>query len=326
MQTVTDQNRFLQTTLKGAVHFLGQGLHTGKAARVSLLPAEADTGYLFRRLDVAAPYNQVAARWINVTGTHLSTTIGNSFGCSVQTIEHLLAALSACGVDNCRIDISGPEIPVLDGSSAPFVEQIGFVGIKSLSRERKAAVITKPVWVEAGQSKAGFIPFPEFWLDMTIDFQHSLIGEQRFVSPVDEETFTNNIAPSRTFGFSEQIETLKKLGFAKGGSLDNAVLINEDRIVNPEGLRFEDELVRHKALDAIGDLALFGVPILGCFVGERSGHKLNNLLLRKLMMKDDCWRFTTLRQGVEDWQQLMAGSETSDGLEAGGNTSHYPVV
>lgn len=309
MQNVTDQARFFQTTLKAPAHFLGRGLHTGKAARVSLHPADADTGYLFRRLDVAAPYNQVAARWINVTGTHLSTTIGNSFGCSVQTIEHLIAALSACGVDNCRIDINGPEIPILDGSSAPFVEQIRSVGVRPLANERKAAVITKPVWVEAGQSKAGFIPFPEFWLDMTIDFQHSVIGEQRWVTPVDEHTFENDIAPSRTFGFSEQIETLRKLGFAKGGSLDNAVLINEERVVNPEGLRFDNEFVRHKALDAIGDLALFGVKILGCFVGQRSGHKLNNLLLRKLMMREDSWRFTSLRQGVEDWQRLISAGE-----------------
>ena len=297
--------QYFQQTVAAPIHFVGRGLHSGKSASMTLMPADADTGYIFRRLDIEAPHNEVAGRWHNVTDTHLCTTIRNSVGVSVKTIEHLVAALSACGVDNCRIDIDGPEVPIMDGSSRPFVEQIEANGVTVLDKERLAIVVTEPVWVTEGEAKAGLHPFPEPWVDMTIDFESSVIGKQRLAVPITQQHFNKYICAARTFGFSEQVETLKKLGFAKGGSLRNAILINHEEVINPEGLRYENEFVRHKVVDAIGDLALIGVKIVGCFQGYCSGHELNNRLLRSLMLQKDKWTYTTMRDAMENWEHLM---------------------
>jgi UDP-3-O-[3-hydroxymyristoyl] N-acetylglucosamine deacetylase len=306
-QPVAEQSKYLQCTIADRVHFIGRGLHSGKPVNMTLLPAPADTGYVFHRLDVTPPHNQVSARWLNVCDTRLSTTIGNTAGVTVQTIEHLMAALTACGIDNCRIDIDGPEVPIMDGSAKPFVEQILATGRRRLPKERMAIVIREPVWVSDGNGKAGLVPFPESWIDMSIDFESAAIGKQRVVMPVTDRHFSDHICAARTFGFAQQIETLKTLGLAKGGSLRNAVLIDKDKVVNPEGLRYKDEFVRHKTLDAIGDLSLLGARIIGCFVGYGSGHRLNNLLLRDLMLKQEHWVFTTLSNAIENWDQIRTG-------------------
>ncbi|MCM0611436.1 UDP-3-O-[3-hydroxymyristoyl] N-acetylglucosamine deacetylase [Marinobacter sediminum] len=307
-QHAAGKSESLQCTIAKPVHFVGRGLHSGMPVSMTLRPATADTGYVFHRLDVAPPHNQVAARWLSVCDTRLSTTIGNSAGVTVKTIEHLIAALSACGIDNCRIDIDGPEVPIMDGSAKPFVDQILATGSRQLTKERMAIVITDPIWVSEGDGKAGFVPFPESWIDMTIDFKSSAIGRQRVVTPVTCSHFSEHISAARTFGFAQQIETLKTLGLAKGGSLRNAVLIDQDQVVNPEGLRFDNEFVRHKIVDVIGDLSLLGVKIVGCFVGQCSGHRLNNQLLRDLMLQQKHWVYTTLSNAIENWEQIRSGS------------------
>ncbi|MYM61953.1 UDP-3-O-acyl-N-acetylglucosamine deacetylase [Pseudomaricurvus sp. HS19] len=296
---------YMQHTLKSQLHFVGRGLHSGKAVRMTLAPAEAFTGYVFERADLAPPHNTVLARWSTVSDTRLSTTVSNRVGTSVSTIEHLIAALHASGVDNCRILLDGPEVPVMDGSAKVFVDQINSVGLQPLKAERMAIVVTESIWVEEDQAKVGLLPFPAPWVDMSIDFESEAIGEQSVCMPVTAEHFHESVCGARTFGFMEQATALRSLGLAQGGSLQNTVVVEDNRVLNREGLRYEDEFVRHKAVDAIGDLALLGVHIVGCFVGRRSGHRLNNQLLRRLMVESDSWYYTTLQDATEYWDEIM---------------------
>lgn len=301
----SQRNPFYQHTLAGPVHFVGRGLHNGKPVSMTLLPAPTDSGYLFERLDVNRNQSVVPARWHTVTDTRLSTTVANSYGVTVSTIEHLMAALTACGVDNCRILIDGPEVPIMDGSAKAFVERIQVEGLTRQNQERKALVITQPLWTYEQEKYAGFLPFPQQWFDMTIEFESKAIGKQNYSMPLTESFFTAQVAEARTFGFEDQLATLKTLGLALGGTLRNAILVNENGVVNEEGLRFDDEFVRHKLLDAVGDLALAGVPIFGRFVGHCSGHHLNNRLLRSLMQNRRHWTFTTVREATEQWSRLI---------------------
>lgn len=314
-QMATDH--FQQHTLAAPVHFVGLGLHTGKPVRMTLLPAAADNGYVFHRLDRMPPRNRVPARWHSVTDTRLSTTVGNAAGVTVQTIEHLMAALFACGVDNCDIEIDGPEVPIMDGSARPFVEQIEHVGKVTQERERMAIVMTEAVHIRERHSQASLVPFPAPWIDITIDFDSPAIGRQGIAVPLTQQHFSEHICASRTFGFAEQIKTLQALGLAQGGSLRNAILVRGDTVENPEGLRYSNEFVRHKVVDAIGDLSLLGVPIIGCFVGRCSGHQSNNQLLRELMNQPHCWHYTTLREGIERWEDIFynAGSQAETGKQ-----------
>ncbi|WP_439133807.1 UDP-3-O-acyl-N-acetylglucosamine deacetylase [Pseudomaricurvus sp.] len=304
MKKVTNPN-YLQHTLNQPIHFIGRGLHTGKHVSMSLHPAAADTGYVFRRTDLAPPYNVVPARWMTVTETRMSTTVGNNHGVSITTVEHLIAALFACGVDNCQIDIDGPEAPIMDGSAKPFVDQIVATGLQQQEKPRMALVMKEALWVNDGNAKAGIVPFPEPWMDMTIDFQSRAIGRQNIAMQLNQENFSECISAARTFGFAEHVETMKTLGLAQGGSMRNAVVVENDMVANPEGLRFDNEFVRHKVVDAVGDLALLGVNIVGCFVGHCSGHRLNNQLLRTLMYKEDKWALTTLEDAIVNWDSIM---------------------
>lgn len=300
---------YSQRTVAGPIHFVGRGLHSGRPVRMTLLPAEADSGYVFHRRDLMPPRNRVQARWQTVSDTRLSTTVSNSSGVSVQTIEHLMAALFACGIDNCDIDIDGPEVPIMDGSARPFVEQIMHAGSVSLDKPRMAIVVTETVRVAGRHAEAALIPFPAPWIDFTIDFDASVIGRQGIAVPLTEGHFAEHICGARTFGFAEQIETLQALGLAQGGSLRNAILVRGDVVENPEGLRYPNEFVRHKVVDAIGDLALLGVAIVGCFVGRCSGHQLNNRLLRELMNQPQNWRYTTMAEATEQWEDIIASPE-----------------
>lgn len=309
------RNPFFQHTLTQPLHFVGRGLHSGKPVSMTLLPAVADSGYVFERLDVIRSQAEVPARWHTVTDTRLSTTVSNGFGVSVSTIEHLIAALYATGVDNCRIILDGSEVPIMDGSAKPFVDGIQNIGVTQQVAERRALVITKPIWMYDGDKYAGFWPFPQQWIDMTIDFESEVIGKQNFSMPLNENFFDAHISEARTFGFEDQINTLKSLGLAQGGSLKNAILVNDDGVVNEEGLRFEDEFVRHKILDAIGDLALAGAVVFGRFVGHCSGHKLNNQLLRQTLQQDNAWRFTTVREAIEQWCEMIDDNTYENLLE-----------
>lgn len=292
--------RHSQHTLNRPISFVGPGLHSGRVVSMVVQPAPADCGRVFVRQDVPADRAEVPARWNAVTDTRLSTTIANRFGIRVTTIEHLMAALHAAGVDNARVLLNGPEVPILDGSSAPFTQMIRQAGLFAQRAERWVIVVRKPVRVEDNGKWAALVPDVIPAMEMTIDFGDAVIGRQQLSLTVDRETFEHELADARTFGFRDQVEALRTLDLIRGGSLQNAVLVDKDGIVNPEGLRHADEFVRHKLLDAVGDLALAGMPILGRFIGHRSGHALNNALLRELLQNDAAWSLTTLRDATCD--------------------------
>lgn len=294
-------SKYFQHTLAHTLTFVGRGLHSGLPVRMMLQPADPDTGIIFIRSDVPLFQADIAARWYNVTDTRLSTTIANRFGVKVSTIEHLMAALYVCGIDNARIVLNGPEVPIMDGSAEPFVRMIQQTGTRQQKAERRAIVIRRQVRVEEHGKSASYQPAPTPWIDMTIDFDNAAIGHQELSVPMDRALLACDVSAARTFGFQEQIDTLRKLGLAKGGSLQNAVLIGDNGVINQEGLRYEDEFVRHKVLDAVGDLALAGVTIVGRFVGMCSGHGLNNQLLRQLLQQEDAWFLTTLSGAEEYW-------------------------
>jgi UDP-3-O-[3-hydroxymyristoyl] N-acetylglucosamine deacetylase len=290
-----EPGHYFQHTLNQPISFVGPGLHSGQTVSLVIQPAPADTGRVFVRQDVPADRAEIPARWNAVTDTRLSTTVSNRFGVKIATIEHLMAALQASGVDNARMVLNGPEVPILDGSSAPFVRLIRQVGLCPQREERRVIVVRRPVRVEEQGKWAVMIPDAHPSMDMTIEFDSAVIGRQQLSIPLDRESFEGELADARTFGFQDQVDTLRALGLTRGGSLRNAVLVNEGGIVNPEGLRHPDEFVRHKILDAIGDLALAGAPIVGRIVGYRSGHALNNALLRELLQNEDNWILTTMR-------------------------------
>jgi UDP-3-O-[3-hydroxymyristoyl] N-acetylglucosamine deacetylase len=285
-----------QHTLMDSITIIGRGLHSGLQVIMTLMPAEANSGYVFLRRDVMPLRAQVPARWNTVVDTRLSTTVANAFGTRVSTIEHLLAALSVCGVHNARIVLDAPEVPIMDGSAAPFVDLVNKVGRQKQTALTQALVIDKPLEIREHNKHASLVPADEFSVDMSIEFNDPVIGKQSMNIKVNEEVFSQQLAPARTFGFQEQLDTLHKLDLAKGGALNNAVLIRNNKVVNEEGLRFKDEFVRHKILDTLGDISLVGASIIGKFIGRRSGHHLNNQLLRSLMNNVDCWHYAPLAE------------------------------
>ncbi|HVO16837.1 MAG TPA: UDP-3-O-acyl-N-acetylglucosamine deacetylase [Alphaproteobacteria bacterium] len=284
----------LQHTLKNAISCTGTGLHSGTKVTMTLCPAAPDTGIVFRRTDAAACGVEIAARWDNVVDTHLNTTIGNADGVKVGTIEHLMAALSGCAVDNAIVEIDGPEIPIMDGSAAPFVFLIECAGTVEQNRPRRAIEIVKPVSVRDDKRMAVLAPGGGFSVSVEIDFDSALVARQKLEVNLVNGAFRSEIARARTFGFDHEVEQLRAMGLARGGSLDNAVVVSGDRILNADGLRYDDEFVRHKVLDSIGDLYLAGAVIIGHFHGIRCGHSLNNKLLRSLFAQDDAWRPASL--------------------------------
>ncbi len=281
----------MQSTLKKSVRLSGVGLHSGAAARVTIRPAPADAGLVFCRIDVCDRDQRVAARWDAVSDTRLNTRIANAEGVSVSTIEHLMAALAASGIDNALIAIDGPEIPIMDGSAAPFLAAIDSVGLSAVDTPRRALRILKPVRDSRGAGRAALLPAERFEIGFAIDFDDPAIGAQVCDLDVDASSFATELADCRTFGRLAEIEQLRKLGLALGGGLHNAVVVDGARVLNPEGLRRPDEFVRHKMLDAVGDLALAGGPILGRYEGVRAGHETTNLLLRALFAQPDAWEW-----------------------------------
>jgi UDP-3-O-[3-hydroxymyristoyl] N-acetylglucosamine deacetylase len=258
---------------------------------MTLRPAEVDTGIVFHRYDIAGRGAMIPAHWSSVSDTRLNTCVANDAGVSVRTIEHLMAALAGMAIDNVIIDINGPEVPAMDGSSAPFVFLIECAGVLEQSAPRRAVKVLKRVVAEDGPCLAVLTPDDAFTLTVEIDFPASAIRLQELSLRLSSTTFKSELSRARTFGFEQDVAALHAAGLAKGGSLDNAVVIASDgkRVLNEEGLRYEDEFVRHKMLDAIGDLYLAGFPIRGRFHGVRSGHALNNRLLRKLFADKTAW-------------------------------------
>lgn len=282
-----------QSTLRAAAICTGVSLHGGQQTRLVMSPASPDTGLVFRRTDVTDRDNIVRVAPETVTGVRNCTTLSNAAGVSVSTIEHLLAALCAAGVDNLIMDLDGPELPALDGSAEPFLKLVEQVGLERQAAPRRYVRVLKPVEVTQGDMSARIEPCERLELDVTIDFEDEAIGRQRIGIAPNVRAFRDRLASARTFARKHEVAALQEAGLSKGGSLDNAVLVDGDRVVNPEGLRFEDEFVRHKALDLLGDMYLGG-PILGRVTTVKSGHGLNHDLLTKLFACRDCWEFTTL--------------------------------
>jgi UDP-3-O-[3-hydroxymyristoyl] N-acetylglucosamine deacetylase len=273
-----------QKTVADRVEILGAGVHSGSPVRIVINPAESDHGIAFLRTGLADGSDRlIEAHWRNIRQTALCTVIGDRAGATVATIEHLMAALSGLGVDNALIEIDGPETPIMDGSAAQFVDAIDSVGLVTQARRRKYLKVLKSLYVEHGRCRAELKPCDHgFLVDVEIDFEVATIGRQRREFEIDPQIFRKEISKARTFGFVADVKKLWAAGFALGSSLENSVAIDGDRVLNPEGLRYRDEFVRHKALDAVGDLALAGAPILGAYVAHRPGHALNAAMLAAL--------------------------------------------
>jgi len=289
---VVGGDRSYQQTLKNAIHCSGVGLHSGAKIAMTLKPGSADSGIVFRRRDLnGAP--TVRATYANGQETPLCTTVAAG-EVKVATIEHLMSALAACGVDNAEIELDGPEVPIMDGSAAPFVFLVECAGIEVQEAPRWAICILKTVEIDEGGRHASLSPARRFWIDFEIDFDSEVVSRQAWSGGINNQQFKSDLARARTFGFLQEVDHLRRNGLARGGSLDNAVVIDGNGVMNEGGLRFEDEFVRHKVLDSIGDLYLAGAPILGRFTGHKTGHAMNLRLLRALFADESAWCWVEL--------------------------------
>ncbi len=293
------QKAVAQKTVANRVACTGVGLHSGADIRLALLPASPNSGIVFWRRDLGEqgdPRAMIPARYDHAAETPLCTTIANEHGASVATIEHLMAALAGCEIDNVVVEIDGPEVPAMDGSAEPFVFLIEMAGVMHQAAERRYLRILSDIELTDGERRVSLRPYEGFSLSFDIAFTAGAIGEQSCTLDFTDGTFKTELARARTFCMAGEIEMMKSNGLARGGSLDNAVVVDGDAVINPEGFRLPDECVRHKALDAFGDLYLCGGPIIGAYHGVRSGHALNNRLLRHLMGQEDAWCWVTASQ------------------------------
>ena len=279
-----------QQTISNSISVKGIGLHTGNLVELTLEPAAVDNGIKFIRVDKKND-NVIEAIWSNVSETVLSTTISNSYGVKISTIEHLMSALSGLHIDNLNIYINANEVPIMDGSSKPFVEMIEEIGIKKQSKKRKLLNVKKSIEVSENNTSVKIVPNNQFSIDFEIDFPSKIVSKQSCQLQLINGNYKTDIAAARTFGFEKDVKHLRSNGLALGGSLDNAVVVGENEILNKDGLRYTDEFVRHKILDSIGDLYLAGSPIIGYFYGNKSGHYLNNQLLRKLFSDETNYEY-----------------------------------
>ena len=284
-----------QRTLKQPIKCSGVALHCGVNVTMTLGPGEADSGIHFRRTDIAGGGALIPARWDHVTDTRMCSTLGNRDGVTIGTVEHLMAALAGMEIDNAVVDVDGPEVPIIDGSAAPFVSLIECAGVVEQDRPRRVVRVLKPIAVEDGNRHASLAPGNGFSVSFDIDFDSPAVSRQSISVGLGNGAFKRELARARTFGFLHEVEELRAAGLARGGSLDNAVVVSGDRVLNEGGLRYDDEFVRHKALDAIGDLYLAGAPLRGHFYGRRSGHGTNNALLRALFADADAWSYDEMR-------------------------------
>lgn len=295
----------LQKTLKNRVSCRGVGLHSGATVTMTLVPATDGSGIRFRRVDLpGAP--EIEARFDCVEDTRLCTMLGDGNGVRIGTIEHLMAAFAGMGVDNVVVELDGPEVPVMDGSSAPFVFLIECAGLQEQTSRRQVLRVLEPLEVVDGDKRVMLSPAEGFSIAFEIDFDSAAVARQEIAFDLADGVFKRELARARTFGFAEQVDQLRSLGLIRGGSLENAVVVEGDKVLNEGGLRYEDEFVRHKVLDSIGDLYLAG-PIQGAFVGVKSGHDLNNRLLRKLIATPSAWR----REAIGATRRVAASGRTT---------------
>ncbi len=271
----------------------GVGVHSGRNVRLSLRPAAPGHGIVFVRTDVHDRDNRIPVSGEAVLDSRLNTLIGNEAGVTLATIEHLMAAFCALGISNVLVEVDGPELPIMDGSALPFVQLLDQAGFRRQQAPLRHIEVLEPIVVEDGDKLAALLPCDRYEMFFEVAFDSPVIGHQCVDFVVDEQTFRDEIAGARTFGFAHEVEALRRAGLAQGGSLENAVVIEGDTILNPGGLRMEREFARHKALDAIGDLYVLGAPLLARYEGRKSGHALNNKLVRKLLAQPESWRTVT---------------------------------
>jgi len=286
-----------QRTLKNVIRATGVGLHTGEKVFLTLRPAAANSGIIFRRVDLDSPVD-IKACTENVGDTRLSTTL-QSGGVKISTVEHLLSAFAGLGIDNAYVDVSAPEVPIMDGSAGPFVFLIQSAGVEEQNAPKRFIRIKERVAVQDGDKSAVFEPFDGFKVAFAINFDHPVFTERTQFSSIDfsSTSFVKEVSRARTFGFLQEIEMLRESELALGGSMDNAIVVDDFRILNEDGLRYEDEFVKHKILDAIGDLYLLGHSLIGSFSGYKSGHALNNRLLKALVAQKSAWEEVTFEEG-----------------------------
>jgi UDP-3-O-[3-hydroxymyristoyl] N-acetylglucosamine deacetylase len=294
-----------QRTLKNMIRATGVGLHTGEKVYLTLRPAAPNTGIVFRRIDLPQPV-EIKAEPYAVGDTRLSSCLEKD-GVRVSTVEHLMSAFAGLGVDNAYVDITAPEIPIMDGSAGPFVFLLQSAGIEAQAAPKQFIRILKPVEVREGDKWVRLEPYNGFRVDLSIDFVHPVFDRSRQSVSVDFSTtsYVKEVCRARTFGFMQDVETMRAQGLALGGSLDNAIVMDEYRVLNTDGLRYDDEFVKHKVLDAIGDLYLLGHPLIGAFSGYKSGHALNNQLLRSLLQERQAWERVSFER-VEDAPPFLA--------------------
>lgn len=281
----------MQKTLQSEISITGTGLHSGADITLTLKPAPENTGIVFIRTDFEDHKNIIPARWDLVVDTQLCTVIANEFGAKVGTIEHVMSALAGCGIDNAILEINGEEAPIMDGSAAPFIAAIEKAGIQQQSAQKRSIRILKDVHVEKDGKHVTLSPSEITTYSGRIDFDHPEIGNQDYSVQLLNGNFRHEIADARTFGFLKEVEYLRSIGLARGGSLDNAIVLDTDKVLNEDGLRFENEFIRHKLLDAIGDLYLAGAPIQGQYHGIKAGHEMNNAILHALFADDSAWEY-----------------------------------
>jgi UDP-3-O-[3-hydroxymyristoyl] N-acetylglucosamine deacetylase len=287
-----------QRTLKNVIRATGVGLHTGEKVYLTLRPAPADSGIIFKRVDLKEPV-EIKARTENVGDTRLSTTLVKG-KVRISTVEHLLSALAGLGIDNAYIDLSAPEVPIMDGSAGPFVFLIQSAGIEEQHAPKRYLRIKRSVQVQQGDKWARFEPFDGFKVSFKIEFDHPVFKRSNQTAEFDfsKASFVKEVSRARTFGFMRDLEYLRDNNLALGGSLDNAIVMDDYRILNEDGLRYEDEFVKHKVLDAVGDLYLLGHGLIGAFSGYKSGHELNNILLRTLLANKQAWELVNCEETV----------------------------
>ena len=302
-----------QCTLKSELSFEGIGVHSGAVVRVTLKPADVNTGIVFKRTDVAQDYHDerdsvVYAHYDNVCDTRLCTKLMNDDGVAITTVEHLMAAFAALGIDNVLVEMNGEEMPIMDGSSEPFITLMEYTGVEPQTAPRRAIRIIKEISVTGDKGEMVKLS-PTDTLNMSIfariDFENSVIGTQEMHMDIGKDTFKDQLAKARTFGFMRDIQMLQDAGLARGGSYENAIIVDEDRVLNPTGLRFDDEFVRHKILDAVGDLYMAGAPILGHYHGERLGHAMNNKILQALFADETCYQWVDMDVALEKSQTTL---------------------
>ena len=294
-----------QRTLKNIIRATGVGLHTGEKVYLTLRPAAPGTGIVFRRIDLATPV-EIKASPDAVGDTRLSSCLEKD-GVRVSTVEHLMSALAGLGIDNLYVDLTAPEVPIMDGSAGPFVFLLQSAGLQEQKAPKRFIRVLKTVEVRSGDKWVRFEPHNGFKLDLSIDFDHPALERSRQSVCVDFSTtsYIKEVSRARTFGFMQDVESMREQGLALGGSLDNAIVMDDYRVLNTDGLRYEDEFVKHKVLDAIGDLYLLGHPLIGAFSGHKSGHALNNLLLRRLMEERHAWEHVSFER-AEDAPAFLA--------------------